>query len=230
MAAKLRWAVAAGAGKCSGVRLLTLFLVVGIVLLLPFLFWGETFTRWLDDDAGIEWLRGFGAWGWMVVIALLVADLFLPIPATPVMSAAGFLYGGWIGGLASAAGSFLAGQLGYWLCRRFGRGFAVRLAGENDLLRAENIFDRSGAWLVALSRSLPLLPEVVSCLAGLARMPPMKFTLALACGCLPMGFAYAAIGAAGQSRPGLALALSALVPALLWVFVQWRMRGAWREN
>ncbi len=61
-------------------------------------------------------------------------------------------------------------------------------------------------------------------------MPARKFMLALGCGCLPMGFAYAAIGAAGQDQPGLALALSAAVPGLLWGFVQWRMRDSWQER
>jgi hypothetical protein len=34
---------------------------------------------------------------------------------------------------------------------------------------------------------------------------------------VPLGFVYAAIGAAGMERPGLALALSAAIPAGLWL-------------
>ena len=53
-----------------------------------------------------------------------------------------------------------------------------------------------GGWVVALSRALPILPEVISCTAGLVRMPFRKFTVALACGSAPMGFLFAAIGRA----------------------------------
>ena len=94
-------------------------------------------------------------------------------------------------------------------------GVARRLAGEADLQRYEALFSRSGWWLVALSRWMPLLPEVIACLAGMSRMKARTFFLSLACGSLPLGFVYAAIGAAGQDRPTLALALSAIVPGLL---------------
>jgi uncharacterized membrane protein YdjX (TVP38/TMEM64 family) len=50
-------------------------------------------------------------------------------------------------------------------------------------------------------------------------MPPGKFFAALACGSIPMGFAFAAMGHLGADEPGLTIVLSALVPALLWFVV-----------
>ena len=201
-------------------RLLVTSILFAVVLCLPFLIWGEQFMQWFTGDAAIQWIRGWGAWGWLAVIGLLVSDLFLPIPATPVMSAAGYLYGTLIGGLVSAAGSFAAGMAGYGLCRAFGRNIALRLAGEKELEEHHTLFQRSGPWLVAASRWLPLLPEVISCLAGLTRMPLRVFAVSLACGAVPMGFVFAAIGAAGQDNPKLALALSVLVPPVLWLAVR----------
>lgn len=198
-------------------RLLLTSIALAILFCLPFAIWGEEFLRWFTGDAAIAWIGGWGARGWLAVIGLLMSDLVLPIPATAVMSAAGYLYGGAIGGLLSAAGSFCAGMAGYGLARAFGRGVAVRLAGETELAAHETLFRRSGPWLVAASRWLPLLPEVISCLAGLTRMPFRVFALSLACGALPMGFTYAAIGAAGQENPRLAIALSILAPPLLWL-------------
>jgi uncharacterized membrane protein YdjX (TVP38/TMEM64 family) len=208
------------------VRLLWTSLILAILLCIPFLIWGDNFMRWFTGDAAVQWIRGWGPAGWLAVIALLVADLFLPIPATPVMSAAGFLYGTIVGGVLSAFGSFAAGLAGYALCRSFGRGIAVRLAGEKELANHETLFHRSGPWLVAASRWLPLLPEVVSCLAGLTRMPFPIFAASLACGALPMGFIYAAIGAAGQENPRLALLLSVAIPPLLWIIARrWIVPG-----
>jgi membrane protein DedA with SNARE-associated domain len=86
------------------------------------------------------------------------------------------------------------------------------------------IFQRSGPWLVVASRWLPLLPEVISCLAGITRMPLRVFTLGLLCGAVPVGFVYAAIGAAGQQHPRIALFLSIIMPPLLWLAVRPRVR------
>jgi len=200
-------------------RLVWTALAIAVLLGLPFAIWGEAFMRWFTGDAALVWIRSWGAWGWLAVIGLLMSDLVLPLPATAVMAAAGYLYGPWIGGAISAAGSVASGLLGYWLCRGFGRGLAARLTGEDRLAKHETFFRRSGPWLVAASRWLPLLPEVVSCLAGLTRMRARTFTLALLCGSVPMGFVYAAIGAAGQENPALALGLSVLAPPVLWAVV-----------
>ena len=205
-------------------RLLWLALALAALVIGVFFAWGGDFERWFTGAAAIAWIRGCGAWGWVAVIALLISDLFLPVPATPVMSAAGYVYGVAAGGAVSAAGSFLAGLVAYELCAGFGHRAAAKIVGPADLARGERLFRERGAWLVALSRALPVLPEVIACLAGLTRMPRGKFCAALACGSLPMGFIYAAIGANGQERPGLALALSALIPALLWLAAQRLMR------
>jgi uncharacterized membrane protein YdjX (TVP38/TMEM64 family) len=66
---------------------------------------------------------------------------------------------------------------------------------------------------------MPLLPEVVACMAGLARMPWFRFLAALACGSAPMAATYAFLGHAGAKRPALAVAVSALLPFLLWAAV-----------
>lgn len=197
-------------------RLVLIFLALAALLALPFLLWGEAFEGWLAGARATEWLRAQGALAPIAAIALLVADLVLPVPATAVMAALGILYGAALGGLIGAAGSFLAGCAAYGASRALGRRAAVFLAGEKDLARGERFFERAGGWAVALSRWMPVLPEAVACLAGLARMPARRFLLALACGSAPMAFTFAALGAAGASRPALALCVSALAPLALW--------------
>jgi uncharacterized membrane protein YdjX (TVP38/TMEM64 family) len=198
-------------------RLVWLTLALALAVIIPFAIWGGRFEQWLTLEGAVATIQGWGAWGWLGVIVLLVGDLFLPIPATPVMSAAGYLYGWFSGGLIAAAGSFLAGTMAYLLCRRFGLRLAERIVGCTDLEKGHALFVRQGPWLVALSRALPVLPEVIACLAGLTEMPARAFFVSLACGSLPLGFVYAGIGAAGVERPGMALALSAGIPVGLWL-------------
>ena len=197
-------------------RFLATTALLAILLCLPFLIWGDSFARWFTGDAAIEWIRGWGPWGWLAVIGLLVSDLVLPIPATPVLSAAGYLYGPLVGGLIGATGSFAAGLAGYGLCRAFGNRVAIFFTSDKEMAPHQALFDRSGPWLVAVSRWLPLLPEVISCLAGLTKMPLRVFCIALACGTIPMAFTFATIGAAGQDHPMLAIGLNIVVPPLLW--------------
>jgi uncharacterized membrane protein YdjX (TVP38/TMEM64 family) len=144
------------------------------------------------------------------------------------MSALGFVYGPWWGGTLAAGGSWLAGLLAYGLCRALGPRIAVRLVGARDLERGQRLFASVGGWLVAWSRWLPVLQETIACMAGLTRMPFATFAVALACGSVPMGFAFAAIGHAGVENPALAIGLSAALPPVLWLISRriWKRAGA----
>lgn len=204
-------------------HLLALILVLLVAVILPFVLWGELFESSLSLAGARAWMERFGAWAWLAGIGLLVADVGLPIPGTVVMSAMGWMYGWLLGGVISATGSVLSGAAAYWLCRALGRPIAVKIAGEDGLEQAHALFEKSGGWLVAVSRWLPVLPEAVACLAGLARMRWRTFWVALLCGSLPLGFAFAAIGDLGHQSPAAALALSAVVPVgMWWVARRWR--------
>lgn len=198
-------------------RLLRIFFILTALVLVPFFIWGGQLLALFDGESARLWILSWGKFGGLAVVALLVADLFLPIPATGVMSAAGYVYGPLVGGLLSVIGSSLSGMLAYFLCRKFGRRAAERLAGAEGLAQNETLFRRGGPWLVALSRWLPVFPEVIACLAGLARMQPRTFALALLCGTLPMGFTYAAVGALFSAEPKWALGLSVALPVGLWL-------------
>ncbi len=206
-------------------RLLSIFIALAILFAIPFLFLGDVFQqRFAGDGAATAWIEDYGNWAWVVGVLLLAADLVLPVPSTAVMSALGLVYGAFLGGLIGSVGSILSGCLGYGICRSLGRKAAIRIAGEKDLRRGERIFASVGGWVVALSRWLPLLPEVVACMAGLSRMPPTHFLLALVCGTLPLAFSFAAVGERGVDNPALALALSAALPLVLWPLAQWFLR------
>jgi uncharacterized membrane protein YdjX (TVP38/TMEM64 family) len=198
-------------------RLWLLITALLVFIIGPFCIWGGWFEKMFDLQGAKAWMESLGAWAWLGGIALLISDLVLPVPSTVVMSALGLVYGWFWGGIASVAGAVLAGLVAYLLCRKFGHRPAVWLAGQDGLAKGEALFrSQRGGWLVALSRWMPVLPEAVACLAGLAEMPFRIFFVALLSGCVPLGFTFAAIGALGVQRPGLAIALSALVPVALY--------------
>lgn len=201
-------------------RFLIVFLFFAVTLALPFAFFGDTVEALFTGDKSVQLIRDSGVLGPVMAIIMLIADLVLPIPTTAVFAALGIVYGPWLGGAIASLGSFLSGVFGYALCRRFGLPLAHALAGADSMESGERLFQRVGGWLVAFSRWLPLLPEVVSCLAGLSRMPLKAFLLALLCGVIPVGFVFAAVGHTGASKPVLTLVLSALAPLVLWLLAR----------
>lgn len=205
-------------------RLLFLFIGLAAIVLLSFFLFGDNFTDTFTQEGSVVWLNKYGGGAWAAGILLLTADLVLPVPATLVMSALGYIYGPIAGGLISAAGSFISGALGYWLCRLIGEKAALWILGPKDYDRARKMSGRLGGWLVVLSRWLPVFPEVIACIAGIARMPARYFHLALACGSLPLGFTYAWIGHTGVMHPLPAIVLSAGLPPLIWLLAQRGMR------
>jgi uncharacterized membrane protein YdjX (TVP38/TMEM64 family) len=193
---------------------------LAVLLLLPFLLFGEHLEVLLSGSRLAALFAAAEGWGWLIGLGLLGADLVLPIPATGVMAALGMAYGPLLGGALSALGSFLAGSFGYGACRLLSGAQVERLLGPDDLRRARRLAADLGGWLVAGSRALPLLPELVACAAGLVRMPPGRFFPALACGAIPTGLVFAGLGALGSDRPVLTVAAATLLPLAIWPIVR----------
>ncbi len=204
-------------------RLLFLFLGMAVLFLGIWMIWGGGWDERFTIQGTISWLGESGGWAWAAGMGLLVADLVLPMPGTVVMAALGYVYGWAVGAAFSFAGTMLASLAGYGAGRMSGEKFIRRWLGDADYERGRRIFGRGGGWIVAFSRGFPILPEVVSCLAGMSRMPLRRFLIASACGNLPMALAFAGIGASGKDAPWWAIAGSIALPGLLWLAAaRWR--------
>jgi uncharacterized membrane protein YdjX (TVP38/TMEM64 family) len=178
-----------------------------------------------DANDAVLLLRKYDAWAWAVGIALIWADLVLPVPQTVVIAALGIIYGTVLGGLLGSVGLITGGLLGYGLMLTSARRLLKRFVGPQSLAKMKGLFERAGAWAIVLTRSLPYsIPEAMVLLAGLADMPMGKFTAALAAGSVPTAFAFAAIGAGWADQPILALAVSYVLPLLLLPIALYLMR------
>ena len=129
-----------------------------------------------ETNAVVSRLRDYDAWAWALGIGLIWADLILPVPQTAIIAALGIVYGTVVGGLVGSFALITSGLLAYFLMRTHARRFVVRLAGQRLLDKMGVFFDRSGTWAIVLTRSLPYsIPEAMTFLAGLSRMPFEKF-------------------------------------------------------
>lgn len=169
-----------------------------------------------EANAAVLTLRQFESWAWAVGIALMWADVVLPVPQTAVIAALGIIYGTLLGSLLGSVGLITGGLLGYVLMLTSARRYLHRLIGPQSLYKLERMFDRGGAWAIVLTRSLPYsVPEAMVFLAGLAGMPTRKFVVALTVGSVPTAFVFAAIGAGWAHQPILALLVSYVLPIVL---------------
>src|SRR5262245_57525 len=210
-----------GAGPtCSEAHVRSGLIVIGVLSLVL----TSCATISTPNDA-VLMLRKYEGWAWALGIALIWADLVLPIPQTAVIAALGIIYGTLLGGLLGSLGLITSGLLGYVLMLTSTRRFVQRFIGPRSLHKMESLFDRGGAWAIVLTRSLPYsIPEAMVFLAGLAGMPMGKFIAALTIGSMPTAFAFAAIGAGWADQPILALVVSYVLPILLLPIALYLMR------
>ena len=170
------------------------FLTLSFVV--PFLIWGSVFEDAFPRDG--EWLKEWGRWAWLIAIILLIFDLLLPIPGTAVMVTLGLVYGPILGGIIGSLGSVISGYLAYVLCKIWEK-CCSQNCRPKALEQREMIFEKQAGLLFYLW--LPVMPEVVACMAGLSRMPSRLFLASLATGSVPLAFVFSFIGATSQKTP-----------------------------
>jgi len=145
-----------------------------------------TDTEPLSSDNGLLAAATIG-------VALLVADVFLPVPSSVVMVANGALFGMVLGTALSMVGSVGAFAVGFAVGRR-GTVMVARMVPEEERLRADRFFDRWGVAAIILSRPVPILAETVSFVAGTSALGWRPAMGAAIVGSLPAAALYAVAG------------------------------------
>jgi membrane protein DedA with SNARE-associated domain len=148
-------------------------------------------------------------YGLLAVWVLMVAEsACIPVPSEMTMLLAGALAAGAVSGPhPSLAAVIVAGTLGNvvgsylaWLVGKYGGRPGLRRWGRyvglrpQEVDKAQDWFDRRGATVVFWSRLLPGIRTFISLPAGIAEMPPARFGLYTAAGCLPWTAVLAIVG------------------------------------
>ncbi len=199
------------------VKMFAVALVLALLVLAAFVFWGESLETLFNQEACAEWFEQSRSYAWLIAIGLMISDLILPVPATAVMAAVGYVYGPATGTLISFTGSFLAAMLGYTLARWGGKPVLKLISDEQEICRFHKFFDRWGGGGIIISRSMPILSEVTSVMAGLARMSIARFLGALVLGTVPAAFLFTWTGHASKEIPSIGIPLAILAPLILWL-------------
>lgn len=124
--------------------------------------------------------------------------------------------------IGTAVAAVLGDGVGYWTGRRLGRPWVRRRAGRaaRHLPRAEAYYARWGVGAVVVARFIPWVRTFTPILAGVAKMPYVRFLSANVVGALLWGSGLVMLGYAAHSRAwvrylALAIAVTAVIVSLL---------------
>jgi len=129
-----------------------------VLILVPYFLWDQRMDAYFQSPAFAGWVASAKPCAWSVAIVLMVGDLVLPIPASPVVATAGAIYGAFWGGVIGAVGSVLAGLVAYALARLVGCKAGRLLASAEELADLQRFFDTWGVGGIVASRALPACP------------------------------------------------------------------------
>jgi len=180
----------------------------------------------IQSDSLIEsWMGRAGPGSAVVMISLLAADLFLPIPSSLIMMLSGAAFGVLWGSVFSLVGSIGGEWLGFELVRRDGRRASSKMVGDDELERLSRVFARHGTAVVVVTRALPVVMETMSVVAGLSKMKRSTFLIASLLGTAPIVVVYAYAGAISRQTGSLVPALIMLiaVAGLGWIVYRARI-------
>jgi uncharacterized membrane protein YdjX (TVP38/TMEM64 family) len=178
------------------------------------------------EPAVANWLAQPGASGAVLIIALLAADVFLPVPSSIIMVLSGAAFGVLWGAVFALIGSIAGEWLGFELVRKYGRHASRRIANDEDIDRVNYFFERYGALAVIVTRPLPIVMETMSLVAGLSRMRREVFLAASFVGTTPIVLVYAYAGAVSREVGSLLPAAVILVAVTATGWLWFRTRRA----
>lgn len=156
--------------------------------------------------------------GLLIYMAVFCAATFVAVPGAMVLQLiAGFLFGPWIGGLATAI-SATFGSLGYYYAARSALGDAMRKRAYADprAKKWREGLEKDAFWYLLGLRIPPVMLFVgISALAGLAAVPVRSYLAATFLGVLPSATVYASIGSGLESIFERGEAIDPMDPVIL---------------
>jgi uncharacterized membrane protein YdjX (TVP38/TMEM64 family) len=208
-------------------------IAVGMFFVLALSFMLAEQAGWMDEQRvssfiySIQETPGGLLWAGVAIAGLLAVDLFLPVPSSILMILSGAVLGFHIGWMVSLSGAMGSALIGFGFCRKWGKPAFERMIKPGEPERITRFFEQYGIWAILLSRSVPMLTEVISCLAGLSAMSFRLFAGVALAGTAPLCIVYAWAGyrAMEESAVGWAVLLAFVVPAVglgVWKWLRFR--------
>ena len=148
----------------------------------------------LSADEIKTWIESLGPWAPVVYIVIYALRPLVFFPASVLTLTGGVLFGAWFGTLYTLIGATLSAVVGYVMAERLSKLWSSS-APIDRLQKAKRQMEENGFIYVVWFRLVPFLNfDVVSYVAGLARVKWLPFILATVIGMFPGTVAYNFLG------------------------------------
>ena len=149
------------------------YLILGVVILI-FLVLTKYFPG-LKEFASPNYVRdfliGYGNWGYLILVGLLLLSVPLPVPSTPIVLGGGYVYGIVVGTTLALVACAIGSSIAFLLIRKFGRPLLEILVDQKHITSFNKIFQKRGPLAAFISFAIPLFPsDAVSMILGLTRI------------------------------------------------------------
>ena len=166
-----------------GLAALALAVLVALGVALAFTEMGQS----LDPKALAARIRGYGDWGMVAVIALMVLHCFVPFPAEILALCAGAVYGSAWGTALVWIGAMIGASLSFALSRWLGRPFVDAVLGPGARHRLDRWTTEQGPATLLIARLIPIIAfNLINYAAGLTRVGWGTFLWTTGLGILPL--------------------------------------------
>ena len=201
-------------------RPLLVIVLALLVPVVPFFAFGEALeariTAWLDPPPPPATIA-------LATVGVLAVDILLPVPSSVVSTLAGAAIGNSARDGRELAGNDGRRNAGLRLGQSLWRPLAARLSSDEDLVQMDYLAHRYGAWLLVLSRPLPIVAEAAVLFLGTTSLAWRTFLPPVMLSNLGIALVYAVLGniARTQGELPLAIAASIAIPVLAATLTRW---------
>ncbi len=106
-----------------------------------------------------DWIQGLGAWGPVVFVPLYALGVVAALPGSALTIAAGALFGSVLGVVLVINGATIGAGLCFLISRYLARDTIAAWLGKNEKFqRLDQLSEKHGAMIVAITRLVPLFP------------------------------------------------------------------------
>lgn len=187
-----------------------------------------------DPQAFQAWVEGFGSWGRLVFVGLLVLQVIVAfIPGGPFELAAGYAYGVVEGSVLCLTAFLIGSWIVFVLVRRFGMRLVERFVSKKEIKELE--FLKNPKKTRTLAFILMIIPgspkDALNYFAGLTRLKVTEWLLIVAIGRIPALVSTVVSGAAaGEKNYILSIIVMAMTAVVSGIGILYYRYLCKREN
>ncbi|UOD35697.1 TVP38/TMEM64 family protein [Deferribacteraceae bacterium V6Fe1] len=151
--------------------------VFAVLIILLLIFAGKTFG--LGDRLGEfrEWVAAKGALGPVIFVGVYALATVMAIPGSALTIMAGAIFGSVVGVITVIFGATFGASLCFLISRYFARDFVASLLAKSEKFKKlDDMTEKNGAIIVAITRLVPLFPfNLLNYGFGLTKVPFLTY-------------------------------------------------------